>query len=387
MAIKTNISKVSKVTYSDPGKGSSGKNMKDPSGGQSQGYPSGAQNTGQGLGQSDPTQSKPKIRTRDLSDQFIENILDKLKKSDEWDVGGVGMGQEAGDDGADGAAGPSIGTPQGKEYDEAIWTKDPSQLSDEIDRILDRGLAEEKKEERKGTYEKDQRRGGSSTIRDRIEIESISKTDWAKIFKTRLTEYSREASQYLPYHRRFVSNKMMRTKIPSRIPQRDVLPELNLVIDTSSSLSYPELEVILAEVNKALSESKIKKVYVILWASSPYFFKEYKDIDAKNFSRIISDIQTNWKGGGNDTAALYKLMKEKGLANNFTLSFTDGAIDDHFKEPMLSLQREVLDPNNTVFGLVFNTKTMSKKLYDSICKLFPGEKVPIFLDSSKFKNK
>lgn len=380
MAIKTNISKISKVTYSDPGK-AKGQNM---SGSSQKSQPSGPGESNGTPNASKPDSRTPKIRTRDLSDQFIEQILDRLDNPDSWDVGGVTSGETDGDNSEPGQTGPSLGTPA-EDHEEAIWGKDPNDLSNEIDRILDRGLAEEKKEERKGTYEKTMGSGGGSTIRDRIEIESISKTDWAKIFKSRLTEYSREASQYLPYHRRFVSNKMMRTKVPSRIPQRDILPELNLVIDTSSSLSYEELEVILAEVQKALSETKIKKVYVILWASSPYYFQEYKDISSKNFSKIISDIDSKWKGGGNDTEELYRFMKQKGLDKNFTLSFTDGAIQDHFKDPILPLQSAVLDPNNTIFGLIFNTKTMSKKLYDSVCKLFPGEKVPIFLDSSKFR--
>jgi hypothetical protein len=380
MAIKTNISKISKVTYSDPGTAKGQNLSKSQPNKQANNTTDDGAGPGNGPGVGGQGETGKKIRTRDLSDPFIDKIMERLEEAESWDIGGVSMGQE-GEGGT--PIGPSTGSPI-SEYDEAIWGKDPKDLSNEIDRILDRGLAEEKKEEHKGTYEKTMGSGGS-TIRDRIEIESISKTDWAKIFKSRLTEYSREASQYLPYHRRFVSNKMMRTKVPSRIPQRDILPELNLVIDTSSSLSYEELEVILAEVNKALSESKIKKVYVVLWASSPYYFKEYKDIDGKNFSRVILDIQNNWKGGGNDTAALYKFMKEKGLDKNFTLNFTDGAIDDHFTNPILPLQSAVLDPNNTVFGLIFNTKTMSKKLYDSVCKLFPGEKVPIFLDSSKFR--
>lgn len=348
--------------------------------------------TGPGSGMLSP-KGTPKtvvLRPEDkLSPDLVDRIDEMIKKGDDdWNIGGTNPGQ-----GAPPAPGegpememPPIDGPDGEDTRE--WNKTPGQMDQEIDRAIKAGIEEERKAEREGKTDTEKTMGGSGRggVRDRLEIKMASQTDWAKIFESRLTEYSREASKYLPYHRRFVSNPRMRTRIPSRTQQKDVLPEMNLIIDTSSSLSYRELEVILSEIRKALQSAKMSKINVILWASDPYWHKSYEDVSGAKFEQVIDDIQANWEGGGNDTAALYELIKSKGWSKKFAIHLTDGYIDDHFSKgsPVAKLSAEVFDPNNTIFGIIYPKQKISYDQFKGIMDRFPGEKVPIFLDTNKF---
>lgn len=318
-----------------------------------------------------------------LPPEMIKRI-EKMIKERDWDIGGVNPGGQPVI-----VDGPEIDMPidQPEGEDTREWNKTPGEMDQAIDRAIKAGIEEQNKAEREGRTDSEKTMGGSGKggVRDRLQIKMASQTDWAKIFESRLTEYSREASKYLPYHRRFVSNPRMRTRIPSRTQEKDVLPEMNLIIDTSSSLSYRELEVILSEIKKALQSAKMSKINVILWASDPYWHKSYEDVSGKKFEEVIDDIQANWEGGGNDTAALYELIKSKGWSKKFAIHLTDGYIDNHFGSSRVAkLSSEVFDPNNTIFGIIYPKQKISYDQFKEIMDRFPGEKVPIFLDTGKF---
>lgn len=323
-----------------------------------------------------------------LPTEMIERIEEMIKRGEEWNIGGVNPGGQPVPMPGEGQEIDMPPTDQPEGEDTREWNKTPGEMDQAIDRAIRAGIEEQNKAEREGKTDSEKTMGGSGRggVRDRLQIKMASQTDWAKIFESRLTEYSREASKYLPYHRRFVSNPRMRTRIPSRIQEKDVLPEMNLIIDTSSSLSYRELEVILSEIKKALQSAKMSKINVILWASDPYWHKSYEDVSGKKFEKVIEDIQANWEGGGNDTAALYELIKSKGWSKKFAIHLTDGYIDDHFSSGsrVAKLSAEVFDPNNTIFGIIYPKQKISYDQFKGIMERFPGEKVPIFLDTNKF---
>lgn len=317
-----------------------------------------------------------------LSGDIVDRIDKMLQEEDEgWNIGKVNPG---GQEAPQPTSQPSSTEPDGS--DTRTWDKTPGQLEQEIDRAVKRGIEEARKAEREGKTDSEKTMGGSggSSVRDRLEISVSSQIDWGKIFSTRLTEYSKEASKYLPYHRRFVSNPRMKTRIPSRTQAKDTLPELNLIVDTSSSLSYKELELILSEIKKAIQSAKIKLVNLILWTSTPYYYKTYKDLSGNKFNQLIDDVQENWQGGGNDVDTVYELMKSKGWSKKFTISLTDGYIRNHFTGSTKKLSEEVLDPNNTVFGIIYPNQAITYSQFKEISDRFPGEKLPIFLDSKKF---
>jgi hypothetical protein len=404
MKKRTTISRIDRVSLPGESK-DSGKSL-DPS--KSRSPQLGGESPGETqLGLDEPAKKKgPGRRTLapedKLPDDFVERIRQQIEdavsgKGADWNIGGIpdrpGEGSAAGE--MSQGEGPSIGepveTPPGG--DNRIWV-DPETLSKEIDEANRRGEENERvsdsekaKEERTDAEKTSGGKGkGRGRVRDRIAVEKLSQTDWASIFRTRLTEYSRESSKYLPWNRRFVSQPTtLGRKIGSKTQTRDVLPELNLLVDTSSSLSYREMAVILGEIEKALESAKIKMINVFLWHHQPYAYKEFKDISSKNFNKLVDWIQENWQGGGNDEIALYNNIIKRGKAKKFTISLTDAYLDDHMREGSLKQTwTKVLDPANLIFAIVYPNKSIS---YDSWLKLgnrMPGLKIPVFLDSSKF---
>ena len=256
--------------------------------------------------------------------------------------------------GPDGPEGDGDGGEPPKGEGKRTWDKSPKELEREVDKAIRQGLDEEEKMRRDNADQDDRKRmggGGGGSIRDRMRIEEIAKLDWAEIIKTRLTSYSNEKSQYKPYHRRFVNNPGMRTRIPSREQQMDTLPALNVVLDTSGSMSPDELSVCIAEIGSALSAANIKTLNVILWHTRAYYFREWKDVEKDDFSEVIDDINNNWQSGGNHVDVVYELMIEKGIEKQFTIHLTDGYIQDHINgsSELLELVEKCLDPQNTIW--------------------------------------
>jgi hypothetical protein len=409
---KVNISNIEKVSLPGENK-NSGKSLDQSSGGV----------------QTTPTETKPPIPKKEeyrpkkrvlspeekLSDEYLERLDKQVKdavsgKGAPWNIGGIPKrpGQEGktresrgetehGYPGPEihGYPGPEIGSPsqQIPGGDTRIWV-DPETLEKEIDAANRQGEENERVEDAKGEREErtdtEKTTGGKGKgkgrIRDRIAVERLSQTDWASIFKTRLTAYSKENAKYLPWNRRFTSNKVLKPKIGSKTPIKDVLPELNLLVDTSSSLSYREMAVILGEIEKAMESAKVKLLNVFLWHNQPYAYKEFKDVTGKNFKAVTDWIQNNWQGGGNDEIALYEEVIKKGKAKKFTISLTDAYLDDHMREGKLkSTWTKALDPLNTIFAIVYPNKSISYEQWVSLGERMPGTKVPVFLDTKKFR--
>lgn len=326
-----------------------------------------------------------------------DGIIDRIRRVIEqgnpggggWNVGGVEQAGGSGT-GQNPIPGPGGEPPEGNDTRE--WSRSPREVEKAIDQANRAGLDEENKEQReKKTDAEKGKGGGGSTVRDRMRVEALAQTDWAEIFKTRLTNYSNEKTNYKPYHRRFVNNPGMRTRIPSRERQKDTLPATNVIIDTSSSLSYRELEVILSEIQSALQAANIKELNIILWATQnsegeAYYFKKWEDIKKKDFDSVIDDIQSNWKGGGNDDHAIYRTMIKEGVEKNFTIHLTDGWIDDHVNghPSLLELVDKCLDPNALIWGIIFKNRAIKMKEWEDYKEMFPGEILPLFLDSDKF---
>jgi len=322
-------------------------------------------------------------RDERLADDYIKRMREQLGNADEWNKGqsgGDGDGEPGelvdGEGEIPGVNGDIADEQENRTYGEIEAAIE--QANREVIQMQPRGR-ESKTDDEKGT-------GGSSAggFRDRLVMEGKSKTDWAKLFSTRLSAYSNEMASRKPYHRSFVGNKMMRNRITSKTIAKDTLPETNLIIDTSSSLSYAELLIIMTEVQRALEAAKIKKLNMILWTSTAYYHQTYKNVTSKTFPTILKDLNDNWVGGGNDVNSVYRLMKKKGWIKKFTIHLTDGMIQDHKSGETQKLSSDVLDPNNTIFGIIFPSRGLSVNSYNEIVDLFPGEKIPIFLDSDKF---
>lgn len=357
--------------------------------------------------QAPPVPKKPKPGRRTLSDEerlsddFIDNIENQVKNATQgkaqWNVGGLPtrpgeMTGPASDSNIN--IGDILEPDQIPGGDSRIWV-DPDQLDKEIDSANRQGEENErvqdaedaKKEERTDSEKTSGGKGkGRGRVRDRIAIEKLSQTDWASIFKTRLAAYSTENAKYLPWNRRFMSSKTLRPRLGSKTPEKDVLPELNLVIDTSSSLSYREMAVILGEIDTAMESAKIKNLNVFMWHHQPYAYKSWTNISSKNFNEVIEWIQTNWQGGGNDETLLYEEIVKKGKAKKFTISLTDAYLDNHMTDGELKVAwTKALDPSNTIFAIIYPNRSITYDSWLTLANRMPGQKIPVFLDTRKFR--
>lgn len=401
---RTSISNVDRVQK--PGKSNGSDKSFDSGNSQSGNGPASPDQGGDsGMGNEELDKSQGPGR-RTLSDEdvlpkeFIEKIKEALGKSD-WDIGalpepGLGEGEAAGESGEEGGISNGQIAPGQDAYDERIWNKTPDELESNMDDAIRQGLENERvaeqKAQKEGNTQAEKTMGGKGkgkgSIRDRLEIENLSKTNWAAIFKSRLSAYSNEKTKTKAWNRRFVAGRRMATsRLPSKTKEMDTLPELNLILDTSSSIGKSELQLILSEVNIALQAAKIKTLNLVMWHHQPYYHKKYKDVTSKNFIQVIDDVRNNWEGGGNDDIALYQKIIELGIAKNFTISITDGYIDDITKPGTKAneVATKALDPQQTIFGIIFPNKSMPYSTWSQISNRFIGTKLPIFLESSKFQ--
>jgi len=359
----------------------------------------------------DPNAKKgPGSRTLGDGEKLKDDYLDRIEqqvnnatsgKGAEWNIGGVPGergepvdGQAGGEGNIQAPQGPQIGelAEQMPGGDTRIWVN-PEQLSNDVDsangagesaeRAADADAAREQKTDSEKTV--GGRGKGRGRVRDRVAVEKLSQTDWAAIFKSKLTEFSREKAKYQPWNRRFVGNKSLRTRIGQKTPIRDVLPALNVLIDTSSSLSYRELSVLLSEIKNALASAKIKHLNVFMWHHQPYAFREWKDFTVTKFNELLDWVFNSWEGGGNDEIALYKEIIARKKSKLFTISLTDAYLDDHMRDGELKQTwTKALDPSETIFAIIYPSKAINYEQWIKLGDRMPGKKIPVFLDSSKF---
>lgn len=407
------ISKLSDVDVvsSTKNSGKSGVNLNDEASGESAAPKS----------QGDPREPKPKPKKgpgrREIPEEekLADDYLDRIGKAvglapkgdspdpSTWNIGGIpNLGRPGSSEGTPveikpaekGPDGEAIEAPQVPGNDTRVWV-DPSALEEEIDKLNKQAEQEDRvaqageqaKEERTDSEKTTGGKGkGRGTIRDRIKVERLSQTNWAGIFKTRLSAYSSEKGSSIPYERRLLSNPTIGRRVSSKVQKRDVIPELNLLIDTSSSLSYKEMAVILGEIEMAMKSAKVNILNVFLWHHQPYAFKTFTKVKSDDFAKIRDWVQSRWEGGGNDEALLYDYIVKQGKAKKFTISLTDAYLSDHMKEGKVkSSWTKAFDASNLIFAIIYPNKRIPFSAWQDIANRMPGTKVPVFLDSKKFK--
>jgi hypothetical protein len=392
---KTSISNVDRVIFEpSSGKKGSSKPLTDPS------QPIQEKPQSQEKGSTPKPSPKkeekkgPGIK-RIFSDDFLEELEKTIKSGDDsWNIGEIPI--RPGESGIPGIQidgnfpGAEAEQPEGD--DTRVWV-DPKKLESEIDRLNEIGEEAESESEKKKSKEKKTssekstgKGGGAGGVREKIKIRKLARTDWASIFKTRLSLYSDEKEKFKYWDRRLISNPALGRRVGSFDPEEDVLPEVNVLIDTSSSLSYKELEVILSELSMALQSTKIEILNVFLWESSAYAYKSFTGINSRNFEQVLDWIFSNWRGGGNDDIALMKRIIKEGKAKNLTIHLTDAYIGDYNSPGKLrDIATQALDYNETISGIIFpNQGEVSLDVWDNLSSKMPGDKIPIFMDTTKF---
>jgi hypothetical protein len=417
---KSKITKVSKVfDNKDQSSGGSGQSQ----GGQSQPSGSNEQSTGAGRtvlnpdgtesqaddgasngagddqsgdsqSQGQPSSGSSGNRHKDLPEDYMEKIKQGLGSAEEWNIGDVpGEGQDGSGEGQGPSSGPGeTGGSGGAGGDGSEPTADRIKKMREAEKKIDEAsrevLRQKSKSESGEAGKGDGSAGyGKGGLRDRLHMETLSKIDWAKIFSTRMSKYAKDKFTRLPFNRQFTGNKMLRTRISSKQPKKSQLPETNILIDTSGSISPWQAAVVMAEVKKALLTSKMKKLNVVLWTDGPYWDKSYTKITERDLVQVTKDIEDNWRSGGTSIVPVYKLMKEKGWKNKFTIIITDGYVYDRSTDSGKRIENEVLDISNTVWAILLQSRSATSSMWESLTDDLSGEKVPVFLDTDKFRQR
>lgn len=341
---------------------------------------------GQGQGQPGQTNTSQK-RHKDLPDDYVETIEKGLGNPEDWDVGNVPQpGEVPSGEGEQGE--PQLPSQEGDDP-----TADDIKRMKEAEKKIDEATREVLRERAKASTDTSDGKAdgsagyGKGGLRDRLHMEALSAIDWAQIFRTRMTKYSNDKFTRLPWNRQFTGNKMLRTRVTSKQPKKSQLPETNILIDTSGSISPWQAAIVMAEVKKALLTSKMKKLNVILWSDGPYWDKSYKKITEKDLAGVTKDIEDNWRSGGTQLVPVYKLMKEKGWKNKFTIIITDGYVYDRSSDEGRRVENDVLDYNNTVWAILLQSRSATSDMWESVTNDLSGEKVPVFLDTDKFRQR
>jgi hypothetical protein len=131
----------------------------------------------------------------------------------------------------------------------------------------------------------------------------------------------------------------------------------------------------------------MKKLNIILWTDGPYWDKTYKNITEKDLANVTHDIETNWRAGGTSIVPVYEFMKKKNIKNKFTIIITDGHVYDRSTESGKRIENEVLDFSNTIWAIILQSRSATSGLWESLTDDLSGEKVPVFLDTDKFRQR
>lgn len=387
MSNKSKLSRLQRV--SKPSDSTGGKSF-EPSAGAGEEKEAKEEKPGPGTKQLPQAKDEKKVKEKGLSeeeklsDEYVERIISQVnnaieRKGKPWNIGEIP---------SEGDPTPNIGQPASPLGDDSrIWT-DPAAMDEQIDKLnreAEQQARLEDEKEQKTSGEKGVGKGkGRGRVRDRLAIEQLSKTNWAAIFKTRLKAYSTEKGSSIPYERRLLSSPLLGRRVSSKVQKKDVLPELNLLLDTSGSMSFKELGIVLGEIKSAMEQAKIRVMNVFLWHDSPYEWKSFTDVKPDDFKKISEWIMSNWKSGGTDPIPLYQKMVQVGKAKKFTIMLTDGYFVDHRSPEAKAEWTKALDPSETIFAITFPSKSTPYSSWENITERLPGTKIPIFLDSEKF---
>lgn len=148
-----------------------------------------------------------------------------------------------------------------------------------------------------------------------------SRLDWRGILRRFVQQSSKGDYSWSRPNRRFISQGLY---LPSL--HHDDLDQVAIIVDTSASLSEPELEAFATELSEILSNFPGVNIMVV-----------YCDSDVKNHQELTSyDLPLKLKalgGGGTDFRPGFRWLEKKGLRPDCLLYFTDGLCYDYPPNP------------------------------------------------------
>ena len=143
--------------------------------------------------------------------------------------------------------------------------------------------------------------------------------DWREVLRDFISSTcsGNDFSTYARPNRRYMSTGVY---MPSGISQR--VDTLVLAIDTSGSVSQPEISLMLAEVKSICDIARPEKVTILYWGSNVVRREDYDDI---NMHTLIDSTKPK-DGGGTRVECVPDFMREHNIEAQAVVVFTDGYV-------------------------------------------------------------
>ena len=145
--------------------------------------------------------------------------------------------------------------------------------------------------------------------------------DWREVLREFVTSLcsARDTSSWRRVNRRFLGSD---TYLPTMVGER--VASVAIGVDTSGSISGPEITRFLSEVKSIAEDVRPEKLDLIYWDSRVAAHEEYGEFEMAN---IVSSTKPKG-GGGTDPRAMMKYMKAKNIKPECIIMLTDGEIGD-----------------------------------------------------------
>jgi len=206
----------------------------------------------------------------------------------------------------------------GEGFDEHDWegakelSKEEKQdLEREIDQAIRQGMI---------AQQKAQGSGGGSLHRE-LGALLEPQVDWREVLREFVTSVcaAKDTSSWRRVNRRFIGQDIY---LPTMVGE--CVQSIAVGIDTSGSISGPEITRFLSEVAAIAENVKPNKLDLIYWDSRVAGHEEY---DGGSLANIVSSTKPRGGGGTAPTAMMHH-MKEKQIKPECIIMLTDGEIGD-----------------------------------------------------------
>ena len=250
-----------------------------------------------------------------------KQVYDILKQEDK-DKGGEGKG------GGEGEGEGGEGGGSGDSFDEHDWEgaeELSKQQKTELEREIDQAIRQGQIAQAKATGA-----GGGKLHRELGDLME-PKINWREMLREFVSSVcaAKDTSSWRRVNRRFIGSDIY---MPTLIGER--VGRIAIGIDTSGSISGPELNVFLSEVSAICTYVRPEKIDLIYWDGHVAAHEEYDD---GNIDTLVHSTKPVG-GGGTDPTCMMRYLKEEDIKPECIIMLTDGEIyswGDEWEAPIM----------------------------------------------------
>lgn len=207
---------------------------------------------------------------------------------------------------------------EGKGFDVHDWEgakgltqEEKQELEREIDQAIRQGLIAQQKATGQGAG------GMNRELGDLLDPQ----VDWREVLREFVNSIcmNKDTSSWRRVNRRFIGSDVY---MPTMIGER--VGSLAIGVDTSGSISGPEITRFLSEIRSIAEDVHPEKIDLIYWDSAVAGHETYDEFDMGN---LVTSTKPRG-GGGTDPRAMMKYMKAKKIEPECIIMLTDGEISD-----------------------------------------------------------